>query len=725
MTSSPPPSKFAMSAAAVGLIQTGTICRGVKPHETYRTKVFRALRESNTLVPSTSSSTSSSSPSPLTFSTSHYAMSSTLLAGAKTDRKTSLTDTQKGMTPAEVLQMAIKAEVEKEKKTEVVTQDGKIISNSLVRIADATYGAKEQDVGESPAIATATQASGVEIKQTPDEKATCEAEKAAAEAKKSASEAAASATTSATSATTSVTSAVTAVEAAAETVAIAAALATAEAAAAEAIAAAAVAAAAALEQAIIDRLEEEVRLAERLACPKRAADRANVEGVKRTNRASAWWAPRLKCATGFLIGAFATVFVALTVLYFIYYERISDSPYVYVGLYWLLFGTLFSIVAFYIILQASAERYAAERTESSDRLQVGVITFIFGAWPLTNTLLKDLYPRDPFIRRLEVPVALLPTLEPNLVLYAQLIVCNILIDSINLTVSIAPLQAPGRVRLWRQWFHGSALLRQQWAYRRATVDEVTVLFVDQNLFPESRSSSPPPPPPPSLWANWTRNPVKFVEIVVALVTGTAFVVYVWWALVTEGALNEKLELFATIFGQFYVSAVLVAIVFDNTIEGEDTRFDFANLGNNLKNHALLEFFPQSVPLFKSLNLCNDLIQQVHVPDTIDPNLVRLFAWEGTRGLFEQIATDLRLQFPPLPYKLRAWCEAFKSCYVRADWLAARSTFEGLEGDYMNDQIFLQAECQRFYFPPGYFATDTCCCGQNHSHHHRRKQPPPI
>jgi hypothetical protein len=708
-----PPSVFAISTATLGLLQTGVAGGGAKLRETYRARVFRTLRESQTPVslslstrpPSSSSSSSTSSP-PLISPAPHSSASSTTSTDVRTNRKAILPDAQNRVMPSDVLLMAMKEEARKE----MIVQDGKSVSDSSARTAETTNVVKERWLGGT----VAARAPGVETKEQPNgKKMACEAEKAAAAAKKSATEATASATVSVKSATSSAESAtlsagsatasaesaavsqagaLAATEAAAEAAAIAAALAAAEA-----------AAAAAKTQTESDALEECLRLAESNVVPQQQASEANRWAVRRARHTLSWFVPRLNCATGFLFAAFVTVFVLLSALYFIYHDWISESPYVYVALYWVLFGTLFAAVAFYVLMRATAANYDTERTTNSDTLERGALAFLFLHWPLTDTLLKSLYPDDPLLRNVRVPAALLPLLDPNLVLFVDIISCNLLIDVINLTVILQPLQPPGKLVLWRRWFSGSALLRQAWVYRRAYVDDATALFIDQNLLVGSEH------PEPSLWAKLTSNPVKFIAWVVALVTIIAFVAYVWWATAAEGPLREKLELFATIFGEFYTSAALIAIVFDNSITVADTQFNYDENFTSATNETLVAGYPHTIPFFKSILPCNALVDQLRIPPTVDPDLARVVGFGGARVFFQSIATSLKLQSPPPAYKVRGWRAEFKSCYIRTDWPAARPTFKGDELHFIETQLYLQPECKTFYMPPEYSGRGWLCC----------------
>ena len=471
-------------------------------------------------------------------------------------------------------------------------------------------------------------------------------------------------------------------------------------AASEAVAKAAVEQAAATK-AELDALEDSVRRGESL-CAQRAATEANEWALRRARSSVPWFLPRLDCATGFLWASFATVFIAASALYFVFHDRISESPYVYVGLYWLLFGTVFAVVAFYVLMQAAASGYDTQRAISSDKLEQTAVAFLLSSWPLTDALIKTLYPNDTLLRDVEVPAALLP-LDPNRVLFADIIACNLLIEVINLTVILQPLQPPGRLTLWRQWFAGSALLRQAWVYRRAYVDDAAALFIDQNLFPNSAR------PAPSLYARLTRNPVRLIEVAVALVSVAALAAYVWWAAaLARGSLRENMELFATVFGQFYLSAALIAIVFENAIRAADVGFNYEEGVDTATNDGLIAGYPDAVPAFKSLNPCNALVDQLQIPPETDPNAARVVAFAGMRGFFQTISTSLKLASPPPNYKVRLWRSEFKSCYARAEWPAARPTLVGDRARFINDKLYLKAHCETFYMPPEYFGRGWLC-----------------
>jgi hypothetical protein len=430
---------------------------------------------------------------------------------------------------------------------------------------------------------------------------------------------------------------------------------------------------------------------------RKDAMQKNKEIVQRACCSRPWFAPDLSFSSEWPILTFAAVFVLLTCLYFYVHTIFSSDPYEYLHLYAQMFGTVFVIVAFYILMSATAANYLSQRIISTDTVEQQVLVFLGALWPLTDRLLKEMYHCDPLIQKLVLP----PGTDENWMTFTEVVASRLIFSNIDVTVRQEPIQDCGKMRLWRQWFE-SKILQEAWAYSRGYYKDATVYYVDQNLFPQSRC------PKPSRWSEAMKNPIQLIADVILALTLVAVVIY--WTIgvhYLDGTLFQNTELFVEFLKEFYLSAALVAIVFDNAITTEDVIFNFEYVVNDLNNTTLVSSYPHSVPLYRAFYPCDKMLQAVRIPPNLDANTVTIYNFSLCHGLFQAICTSLELNMPPNPESLRLWRSNFMSSVVRKEWRASKNEFNEKESCYIQTEIYDKAGCESFFIPEDYVHFQKC------------------
>ena len=202
--------------------------------------------------------------------------------------------------------------------------------------------------------------------------------------------------------------------------------------------------------------------------------------------------------------------------YFWWHAVFSTDPWVYVALYAHMFAAAVAAFAFYLVMTATAERYDAQRATIADTAERDLVDFLFGAWDLTAPLVKELYRHDPLIACLPTP----PVADENHRLYALQIASNFYFETVDVQVRLSRRCSPRVARTsGAAALAQSPILREVWANNGRTASSlVTTAFVDQTVFPRPPALRAFAWPRVSLFARLTRNPLRFILVVVAVVT---------------------------------------------------------------------------------------------------------------------------------------------------------------------------------------------------------------
>lgn len=423
----------------------------------------------------------------------------------------------------------------------------------------------------------------------------------------------------------------------------------------------------------------------------------NAVAVKRANRTRAWYNPMLDFETGYFVAVFLVAFVILTFLYFYYHHIFSDDVYVYVPLYAHLGVAVVAIVSFYFLIDSVGEAYEIQRATVSFDVTQAFTTAIFSAWPATDRLLKQMFRDDPEIQRIPPPTV---PVDPNFVAYANTLMVRLFFYGLDSIVRLQPAQDERRLREWRRWMENSEILRHGWAAQRPLEALVTSLAVDQNLFAgESRR------PPLTLYARAvTRNPVRFAGIVIACVSVVFVIFYVVWAVWYAHGDNvyERTKLFVEIVECFYVSVVFIAIFFKEQIEVEDTRFNELNRAAEFEIEVLFNNYPQSLPVYQSLNRCHPDIQALVIPPDINVTASLVYAAGAHQSLLLSLELQLELNGDKLPpHSIRLFRQYFLDPGMRSAWRSRRAALPLDTVEYVERELYCKAECCVYAIPPQY------------------------
>jgi len=425
---------------------------------------------------------------------------------------------------------------------------------------------------------------------------------------------------------------------------------------------------------------------------KRTAAYANEHAVKKAAFEESWFVPHWSRRTRLLVAFAILVFVLATAAFFWWHELFSDDVYLYWGLYGRGFAAVFAIVAFYFLMDNAAIYYDQQRTISGDTTSQQIVLFLGSLWPLSARLQRQLFPCNPLLEPAIIP----NDLNPNLVRLVEEQVYDFIIQNIDNGIRQQPVQTRGNDNLWRGWFTHSPLLREAWAYRRHTVVEQTMAFIDQELMPGGMRRKV------TCCARALINPLRFTAWIITLIVILLSIVYWIWLVgkLPPGRL-DKTSLFVDLLAAFYVSAVLITLVADAVATNDDISFNYENTRIDAADSSVVTNYPDSIPFYRQFVLGNKMVQAgIHLPEAgSNPSRIRNFAFIASRSFFIAVATQLRLEMPPHPDRVRVWRENFCNCFIREQWPIARPDFADDEAEYMTRELYNKASFVRLETPP--------------------------
>lgn len=431
------------------------------------------------------------------------------------------------------------------------------------------------------------------------------------------------------------------------------------------------------------------------ACLKQETLKFNEKIVEEASTQKQWDAPLFgRVGFSLVLGVIVLVLFG-TVLYFAWAvpRWFPELTWQQVGVgYAVWLRVYFAVVAFFILASGSQARWVDQRATTIFTTEQEVLAFLFGFSPLTDRLYKQMFPCDCLISELDVK-SRQALIDPNAIVFTESVICGNIFRSIETAVLQQPVQPRGRINLWRSWFR-SCIVQENFVFNRATLDEIVVRFIDQNLFPYS------PQPKPTCWARWTAEPVRLLVGIVVVFTVVLTLIYWPLAPLYYGSHWECWELYLTIIETIYISLLVLLLALDNQEMAFNARFNFLHTVVGAGETSAISNYPNSVPLTQEFSPCNKILQTVYVdPLTLDESQVLLYNMTACQVFFSTIATELRLLFPPPPETVRAWRAAFLSPTVRKEWRCSRCFYVPETVLYIDAVLYNCPGCTSFYEPP--------------------------